>query len=104
MEFIVNTVEDMLIKVNDTSKQITTLDTATAVYDIYHDDEPLIPINAVVQNAVPTSILNNVFRCSIAPILAWGGNGKFALYLHMTNIPGRPETPRLGPFRFGVVT
>lgn len=102
MKFVVNTDEDMLIKVTDSTSQISSFNTATVTYDIYYDNKPLVSGNAVVQNAAPRSVVGQLFRCSVAPLVGWGA-GRFALFLNITNIPGRPETPRLGPFRFEVI-
>lgn len=107
MEFVVGTIEDMLIRLKDTTGQISDFSTSTVHYDIYSDGLALVVGNAVVTNAAPASIDVNLFRLPIAPVSAWdsdsGGAGLYALYLWLTNIPGRPEKPRVGPFRFGVI-
>jgi hypothetical protein len=102
MEYVVDTIEDMLVRVTDTTGQITDLSTSTSHYDIYHDGEALLDGNAVVLNAAPQDIDVTLFRLPIAPDGTWGA-GQYALYLWLTDIPGRPEKPRIGPFRFGVI-
>lgn len=105
MEFIAGTDEYMFVEVTETTGELTdTFETlgATATFSIYKDDESLVTANAVEEDTAVAEITGNVFKCRINPDVTWD-NGKYQLFLKVTNIPGYAEKPRFGPFKFTVL-
>jgi hypothetical protein len=106
MEFVVGTDEYMFVEPIETTgmlgNQTWQSIVATATYAIYKDDEPLTTGNAVVQPTPVNGVVDNKFKCRIAPDSTWD-QGRYALYLKITDIPGFAEKPRFGPFVFDVI-
>lgn len=96
--FNIGTSEGYIVDVFDVTGAVSTLETATAVYEVWLSDGS----EQIVESTPVDSIDGMRVSCLIAPVEDVWPVGQYKMYVTLSDIPDCDETPRLGPFDFMV--